>query len=489
MHVFHLAAECAPLAKVGGLGDVVGALPPALARLGVSPAVVMPLYGGTGGPTAQAAGPLACVFEGETSLGRNGYAFRVWRADASPVGVPVFLVDEPVHFGGPDVYVGADGEPLAPERWAVWQRAVLDWLATPDAPAVDLLHLHDHHAGLVPVLLRHDRALARIAHVPTLVTVHSADHHGLTPWRVWERLGVHVPEAETLLVEDDLNPLKAAVAWADAVTTVSPTYADELGTVPDVSRGLIETFRAARPKTTGIVNGIDAARWDPATDPHLPARFSADDLAGKRATKRAVCTALGLDPARPLLVHVGRLMPEKGVELLTEGVERILRGTDASVAVLGAGDPEHETAMRGLASMLEREGYGERLAVTIGFDEALAHRLYGAADVFLMPSRSEPCGLAQLYAMRYGAPPVVHAVGGLRDTVQPWDGWDGTGFRFEGFYAAAFVEAVRTALALYADAEAWAQLVANGMAADWSWSGPARAYAGLYATLVGTPVV
>ena len=490
MHVLHLAAECAPLAKVGGLGDVVGALPPALVAAGVEASVLMPLYGGAEGELARRAGPLVGVHEGETSFGAQHLPFRIWRADASPVGVPVYLLDEPVHFGGSGVYSDPSGENLPPERWAVFQRAALDWLAAPDAPAVDLLHLHDHHAGLVPVLLRHDRALSRIAGMPTLLTVHSADHHGIAPWSVWERLNVHVDEAETLLVEDDLNALKAGVVWADAVTTVSPTYADELATDPTVSRGLVETFRAARRKTTGILNGIDAAHWNPATDPHLPSTFSADERAGKAATKRAVCDELGLDADRPLIAYVGRLMPEKGVELLTEGTERVLHATEASVALLGAGDPEHETAVRGLALMLGREGYADRLSVTIGFDEALAHRLYGAADVFAMPSMSEPCGLAQLYAMRYGAPPVVHAVGGLRDTVEAWDGARGTGFRFDAFTTGAFVEALRAALAVHAEPEAWARLVACGMARDWSWRGPAQTYADLYGTLVGaqTPV-
>lgn len=489
MHVLHLAAECAPLAKVGGLGDVVSALPSALTEAGVSASILMPLYGGVDGAVATRAGALDLVHEAETSFGPQRLPFCVWRADESPLGVPVYLLDEPVHFGGPGIYAGAHGERLPPERWAVFQRAALDWLATPEAPSVDLLHLHDHHVGLVPVLLRHDRALRRIADTPTLLTVHSADHQGLAPWSVWERLNVHVDEAETLLVEDELNPLKAGVVWADAVTTVSPTYADELATDPSISRGLVETFRAARSKTTGVLNGIDAARWDPATDPHLPAPFSASDLAGKAETKRAVCAALGLDAARPLVAYIGRLTPEKGVELLTEGTERLLHATEASVAILGAGDPEHETTVRGLALMLEREGVGDRLSVTIGFDEALAHRLYGAADVFVMPSMVEPGGLAQRYAMRYGAPPVVHAVGGLRDTVAPWDGEAGTGFRFDAFTTGAFVEAVRAALAVHAEPDAWARLVANGMATDGSWHGPARTYADLYASLVGAVAV
>jgi len=488
MNVLHLAAECAPLAKVGGLGDVLGALPAATAAHGVSPSLLMPLYGGTGGEIASRAGGLERVAAGETRYGGAPVPYAVHRARAG--AVPTYLLESAV-FDPPGIYHGSGGTSLPEERFAVFQRAALDWLAGPDAPAVDVLHLHDHHTALVPALLAYDPEAIALRRMPTVLTVHSADHQGVAPWRVWEGLRVSVPNAEPLMVEDELNALKAGVTWATAVTTVSPGYAEELATDPAVSRGLIETFRAARPRLSGILNGIDTAVWNPATDPHLPATYSAADLAGKAATKAAVCAALGLDAARPLLAYVGRLMPEKGVELLTEGIERTVRQTEASVALLGAGDPEHETAVRGLAGMLAHDGFEGRFAPTIGFDEALAHRLYAAADVFVMPSQSEPCGLAQLYAMRYGTPPVVHAVGGLRDTVVEWDPGSspgqarGTGFRFDAFTAEAFFGAIRAALAAFEDADAWARLMQNGMAADWSWHGPAGAYAALYERVRG----
>ncbi len=477
MNVLHLAAECAPFAKVGGLADVLGALPAATAAHGIAPSVLLPLYGGTGGEVASRAGSLTRVAAGETRFAGAPVPYAFHRADAG--AVPTYLLETAL-FDAPGIYHGPHGEALPEERYAVFQRAALDWLASPEAPPVDVLHLHDHHTGLVPALLAYDPETVGLRGLPTVLTVHSADHQGVAPWRVWEGLGVIAPDAEPLLIEDELNPLKAGVTWATAVTTVSPGYADELATDPTVSRGLIETFRAARPRLTGILNGIDPALWNPATDAHLPATYSADDLAGKAVTKAAVCAELGLDAARPLLVYVGRLMPEKGVELLTEGIERAVRQTEASVALLGAGDPEHETAVRGLAGMLAHDGLEGRFAATVGFDEALAHRLYAAADVFVMPSQREPCGLAQLYAMRYGAPPVVHAVGGLRDTVVAWDGAAGTGFCFDAFTAAAFFEAIRAALAAFADADAWPRLMRHGMTADWSWTGPAAEYAALY---------
>ncbi len=487
MHALHLAAERAPLAKVGGLGDVVGALPAALSALGVQSSVLMPLYGGVDGAVAGRAGTIQRVGGGEVRYGSDAFPYAVYRADHG--GVPTYLLDEPVHFGAEGVYVGDDGLPFekADTRFLVFQLAALDWLlggAAAGAPAVDLLHLHDHHAGLVPVLLRHGRAYEPLADTPTLFTVHSADHQGKAPWAVWERVGVYVPEPEGLLVGEDLNAMKAALRWSDAVTTVSPTYAEELTTDDAMADGLADEFRLARPKLTGVLNGIDETVWSPSLDAHLPATYAASDLGGKAATKRAVCADLGLDPSRPLVAFVGRLMPEKGAEILAEGVERVLRTTDAAVAVLGTGDPEHEAEMRGLAARMEQEGRGDRLSVTLAFDNALAHRLYAAADLFLMPSRSEPCGLGQLYAMAYGTPPVVHAVGGLRDTVAPWDGAEGTGFAFDAFTPAALAEAVEQALGVHADREAYARLQQNAMRQDWSWARSAATYADLYRQLV-----
>lgn len=482
--VVHLAAECAPLAKVGGLGDVLGALPGALAAEGLRPAVVMPLYGGEGGTVAARAGALEEVFAGEMpALGRR-LAYRVLRGRLG--AAVLYLLDEPVHFGREGVYFDAEtNTPFENDetRFLAFQMLALDWLARGEAagaPRPDVLHAHDHHTGLVPVLTRHHAEFAALAHVPVVFTVHSADHQGVYRHAVWERLGLWLPDPATVLVEEELNMMKAALYHADAVTTVSPSYAEQLRTDDAVAHGLAEDFRAAAPRTLGILNGVDPSVWNPATDPHLAAPFSADDLAGKAVCKRALCETLGLDPARPLLAFVGRLMPEKGVEILFEAAEHLVRRTEASLALLGTGYPEHEARLRGLAALLRADGYAGRLAARIAFDEALAHRFYAGADVFLMPSRHEPCGLGQLYAMAYGTPPVVHATGGLRDTVRPWDGTHGTGFAFDTFTAEAFARAAKQALEVFADAEAWRRIQRAGMTADWSWAPAARAYAALY---------
>ena len=478
--VLHVAAECAPFAKVGGLGDVVGALPAALGAEGVEASVVMPLYGGPDGAVAARAAPLALVSAGTAHLGETPLPYRVWRSET--LGVPVFFVDEPVHFGDAGVYFRAsDGLPFdhSAARFVAFQLAVLDWLGSGAAPAVDVLHLHDNHAALVPALLGH--ADAAVRDLPTVFTVHSADHQGEMPRDLWDRLGLGLPGVEAFLTDRGrVNAMALAVALADVVTTVSPGYARELASDAAVAHGLASAFCAAGPRLVGVLNGIDTDVWNPATDAHLPHTYTAADFSGKKATKAAVCAELNLNAARPLVAFVGRLMPEKGIEVLLPGVDTLVRTTAANVALLGTGDPEHEAEVRGLAGMLARDGLPNRLAVAVAFDERAAHRFYAAADVFAMPSRTEPCGLGQMYAMAYGTPPVVHAVGGLRDTVQAWDGAAGTGFRFDAFTPEAFVAAVRAALAVHADAPAWRRLVANAMAADFSWAASAQAYAALY---------
>ena len=483
MPVLHVSAECAPFAKVGGLADVVGALPRALAPE-VPTAVVMPFYGGPGGRLAEKAGALESVHTGVVFYEGEWFPFEVFRSGAMSGGgveVPLYLVHEPEHFGDDGVYFRASDNTWFARgevRYLVFQLMVLDWLRsehTPlDGPGLDVLHLHDHHTGLIPTLLEADPANAALRDLPTVFTVHSADHHGEIPWARWQSVGVAVRNWESLDHLGVVNSLKAGVERADRVTTVSPTYAEELRASPEPSHGLDYAFRLAEGRMSGIVNGIDAAVWDPATDPTLPAHFSAGDPGGKAEVKRAVCAELGLEAGRPLLTFVGRLTPEKGATVLAPGLEAVLRETDAAVAVLGSGYAEHEGALRAVEAGAP-EG---RFSLTLAFDEALAHRLYGAGDFFLMPSKQEPCGLGQLYAMRYGAIPVVHAVGGLRDTVAPWDGETGTGLRFEAFTPEAFAAAVREGLGL--DAAAVEALRRNGMRADHSWGASAGAYRALY---------
>ena len=492
MHALHIAAECAPFAKVGGMADVVGALPGALAAHGVRSSVLMPFYGGPEGALAQKAGALASVHTGVVFHDGEWFPFEVFRSDAiadgdaaTGEGVALYLLHEPEHFGDDGVYFRASDNTWFARgdvRFLIFQLAALDWLRSAHTPLTDdtVLHLHDHHTGLVPVLLRYDAANAAISGTPTIFTVHSADHHGEFDWDTWNRVFVDVPDWRALDHLGRVNSLKAGVGHADAVTTVSPSYADELLAGPEPSHGLDYAFERAADRLSGILNGVDYGIWHPSVDPLLPATYSADDPAGKAVVKRQICDELGLDAERPLLVFIGRLTPEKGGAILAPGVEQILRASDANVALLGTGYDEFEDAVRQLAARLDADGLGDRLGVRLAFDNAFAHRLYAAGDALLMPSLSEPCGLNQMYAMAYGTPPIVHAVGGLRDTVAEWDGDAGTGFRFDAFTPDAFADAAQRALAVYATPAAWRRLVQNAFAADFSWDRSAQQFVHLY---------
>jgi len=484
MHALHIAAECAPFAKVGGMADVVGALPSALAEHGIRSSVLMPFYGGPKGTLATRAGETKSVHSGVVFHNGEWFPIEVFHSSAID-GVDLYLLHEPEHFGDDGVYFrDSDGAwfERGDVRFLIFQLAVLDWLRSENTPITPetVLHLHDHHTGFIPVLLRYDDANEAIASSPTVFTVHSADHHGEFDWATWDRVFVDLPDWRALDHEGRVNSLKAGVGHADAVTTVSPSYADELLAGPDPSHGLDYAFELAKDRLTGILNGVDYGVWHPAVDPLIPATYSADDLSGKAETKRDLCAELGLDPERPLLVFIGRLTPEKGGAILAPGVDQILHQSEASVALLGTGYAEFENAVRDLDRQLDTDGLVGRLGVRLAFDNGLAHRMYAAGDALLMPSLSEPCGLNQMYAMAYGTPPVVHAVGGLRDTVTEWDGAAGTGFRFDAFTPEAFADAALRALAVFASSSEWHQLVQSAMSADFSWGQSAQQFAHIY---------
>ena len=370
------------------------------------------------------------------------------------------------------------------ERFAYLCRAGLEVPAAfGHQPAV--LHLNDWQTALAAWLLRHEHAAdPALARTRTVFTIHNLAYQGSyakellpalgLPWELFRPDGVEF--------HDRLNLMKAGLAFADAITTVSPTYAREI-TTPEGGEGLDGILRARAGALTGILNGIDTAEWNPATDPHLRAHFDAHRLAGKAACKRALQEELGL-PARPdvpLVALVGRLVDQKGIDLLLAALPELLR-RELQVAVLGSGRLDWEEALRESA-----RHHAHRLAVRIGFDEGLAHRIEAGADLFLMPSRFEPCGLNQLYSLRYGTVPVVRRVGGLADTVEDFDGWrTGTGFVFKDYDQRALVTAVRRALDLYRDRRAWHAMMRRGMALDHSWARSAGRYRELYRGLVGS---
>lgn len=458
MRIAVAAAEVAPYAKVGGLADVAGSLPQALAARGHEVTVYLPRHRSidlaAAGASGEARGRPVPFAGAEVGVG-----YRESRRE----GVRVVFVEHDEILGRHEVY-GAPDDAL---RYAFFCAAVAADLA--DRPP-DVVHAHDWHAGLLVPLV------AAAGQSATVFTIHNLAYQGRTDAVILDRIGLpRSPVAVEAVGE--CNPMARAIAAADMVSTVSERYAAEIRT-PELGEGLDGLLRQRGSRVRGIVNGIDTAIFDPETDPHLAAPYSAADQAGKAACKSALQRELALadDPAACLLGVVGRLVEQKGIDLLTAVAPDLLEG-GAQLVVLGAGDPDYEERWRRLA-----DRYPHRLSLTLGFDAVRAQRIYAGADLFLMPSRFEPCGLGQLIALRYGTLPVVRAVGGLADTVQDLDADPrrGNGFTFASYDRAAFSDAVARALRTFARSDGWASLRGRAMREDHSWSVSAARYVELY---------
>jgi len=478
LRVLFVTSECAPWIKTGGLADVSAALPPALEACGIDVRVLMPLYGAVRPHLAHAAV--------RARLPANGPRPAADLIEAPlPSGTPAWLLEAPELYerdGGP--YVDATGRdwPDNARRFAALARTAadiaqgidgLDWVP-------DVIHAHDWQAGLAPAYVRFDGT-----RVPTVMTIHNLAFQGMFPADTLRQVGLP-PESWSIDGVEyfgHLSFMKAGLFYADAITTVSPTYAEEIQREP-LGMGLQGLLAGRRDVLTGILNGIDTTVWDPARDAALPRAFDATHPQGKATSKRALQARAGLpqEPDVPLLAMVSRLTEQKGVDLVL-GVAEQLRQTPLQLVVLGSGDRLFEQALLQLA-----EAQPLRVSVRIGFDEAYAHLIEGGADAFLMPSRFEPCGMNQMYSQRYGTIPVVHATGGLRDSVvdcapETLADKSASGFVFDTPTVPAFTDAVRRALTAYADRRLWRTLQKNGMARDFSWGASARKYLEIFAAL------
>ncbi len=490
MKILFAASEAYPLVKTGGLGDVIHSLPRALGQLGAEVRVVLPAYRAVLEKidSIRIAGWMAVP-----GAGRD-HQVRILDAGGGHLDVPLWLVDVPELFDRPgNPYLRPDGHdwPDNAERFTLFSRAVarLAESGEPMGWRPDLVHCHDWQTGMVPAFLSLDSQAPR-----TLFTIHNLSYAGLFSHQEFQRLAL--PEAwwspDAIEFFGNFSMLKAGIVFCDWITTVSPTYAREIQT-PAFGYGFEGVLRAMRHKLTGILNGIDTEVWDPATDPHLAARYSLRHryLAGKRENKRELLRQLGAphDPEAlktPLLGFIGRLVEQKGVDLLLQALPRLLEEREVRLALLGSGEARFENALRELAAT-----HPDRLLLTIGYSEPLAHRIEAGCDLFLMPSRFEPCGLNQLYSLRYGTPPVVHAVGGLADTVvdatpENLEAGRATGFLFHQPSAEALLEAVGRALRLHGDEHRWRRLVRTAMEQDFSWRHSARDYLDLYERLRAT---
>ncbi len=484
MKILMISSEVAPFAKTGGLGDVVGALSKELAAAGHDVRVVCPLYG------LLKPGPAWTAFPGVVSVhlgyGREDFC-RIWRAPLPGSKAEVDFVEFNRYFGRPGIY-GENGGGYAdnPERFVFLTRAALEWcLASQWIP--DIVHAHDWPAALAPVYLNTIDRPGPLGKAASLFTIHNLEHQGYSPKGILDFAGLPgwLFTPDNLESFGQVNFMKGGLYHATKITTVSRHYAQEIQG-PAGGCGLHDLLRFRAADLIGVTNGIDTTEWNPATDPHLPARFSTIDLSGKVACKTALQQRFGLQqhPATPLFAAIARLYSQKGLDLLAAILPDLMKEMDAQFVILGAGDPGLAEAFRGLA-----RHYAGRVSAYIGFDESLAHLIEAGADFFIMPSRFEPCGLNQMYSQAYGTVPIVRATGGLVDTVEPYQEGRGlgTGFLFQEPSARALQQAIERAYETYTDRPADVlALRLNGMKRDFSWSVSVRQYVKIYEWALAT---
>ena len=469
------------MAKTGGLGDVCGSLPKALVKLGHDVTLFMPYYRQArhwfekNGISVHQLMPTVQI------------AWANWAAEATflrttlpGTGIPLVLVANDFFFEREQIYQGVDGVDDFLLRYTFFSRAVIRGCELLDIKP-DILHCHDWHTALLPAYLDSGlRTEPHFTNTRSVYTIHNLNYQGNASADSFALTGLHSRYWSPAGVEHfgNLNPMKAGILFADQVTTVSPTYAHEIRTTA-LGAGLDGVLRAVAPKLTGILNGIDMEEWDPATDPLLPHHFDADTVRDKQKVKRALLKEAGLKYSSkvPVIAAISRLVDQKGFQLLIPVLVQMLHA-GAQVLILGSGDPALEGALAAIA-----EQHRERCRVWIGFDNALAHRLYAGADMLLMPSIYEPCGLNQMYALRYGTVPIVRLTGGLADTVIPFDGTNlerANGFGFAMPHPIELYLATWVGMLNFRDAEVWRTLQQNGMSCDFSWDRSALEYDRVY---------
>lgn len=477
LKILFVSPEVEPFVKVGGLADMVGALPKELAKLGHDVRIVCPAYGSVKrvGEWRALAAPLG------VDVGPVTQWARTWETSVPDTAVPVYFLENHDHFARPEVYTGPWGAcDDNDRRFAFLCRGALalcqqlDWMP-------DVIHGHDWTTGLLPVMLNTTLRATPLGRAATVFTIHNLEHQGYAPARVvdYARLPWGEFRRDGLEAGGMVNLLKAGLCQATKLSTVSPTYAQEIVT-PVGGFGLDGVLRFRAGDLVGIVNGIDDESWDPAHDPALPARYSAGDLRGKARCKVALQRHFHLEenPAVPLFGVVSRLASQKGLDLLAEALPSVMERMEIQLVLLGSGDRRLENTFQWAA-----QAYRGRCGTQIGFDGKLARLIQAGSDFFVMPSRSEPCGLTQMYAMRYGTLPIVRATGGLVDTVQNFEEGQprGTGFVFHAAAAGALADTLGWACATYYDRpQEFAGLQQRAMAQDFSWRKSAAQYVDLY---------
>jgi starch synthase len=485
LRIAFVTSELAPFAKTGGLADVSAALPLELHRLGHDVRLFLPLYP----QVRDSARDLRMeehLREIPMALGPAHYRYSVATAPLPGSDLRVILVDCPELFGRPSIYTNDADEPL---RFLLLQRAAIE-ICQRMGFGPDVFHVNDWQSALVPLLLRTRYRWDRLfANTRTLFTIHNLGYQGTFSSDLQAHLDLG--EGHGLLHQDDLregriNSMKHAILYADQLSTVSPTYAEEIQT-ESFGFGLHDMLRARRADLVGILNGVDYSEWSPEKDKFLPQKYSARSLYRKEKNKVALHEHLGLeyDHEAPVAGIVSRLSYQKGFDLLFETLPPLVMQADLRVAVLGSGETQYEEFFAGL-----QRRFPGRVCFWRGFNEELAHLIEAGSDMFLMPSRYEPCGLNQMYSLRYGTAPVVRKTGGLADTVQPWNRatGEGNGFVFDHFTGDGLMWAMTRAIECWRDRKSWQVLMKNGMQLDYSWQRQAREYVDLYTRLAGREV-
>jgi starch synthase len=478
MHIVFAASECAPWAKTGGLGDVVSALPRTLVKLGHKVSVFIPYY-----RQVAKAVPNAPVVLASLTIPYPSYNRFARILDGGVVnGVQMYFVDSPELFDRESFYATPSGDyPDNAERFGLLSRAVIEASKVLGVP--DVFHVHDWQTAMLAVLLRSTYYFDPVLrHVPAVLTIHNAGYQGWFPPQTMETLLLpwDMFTFDKLEQNDKVNFLKGGIVYSDALTTVSRTYAEEIQT-PELGGGLEGALRQRSGDLFGILNGVDYEEWDPAIDPHIAAHYTADDLTGKKECRRDLLHAFGLKNVGEETAVIGvasRFATQKGFDLIVEILDRLVQ-EDMVLVVLGDGEEYYERLMVEMATR-----YSSKVRVQVKYDKVMGHKVEAGSDMFLMPSRYEPCGLNQIYSLKYGTVPVVRATGGLEDTIDEGPDGEGNGFKFKDYSGDALMGALQRALKVFGDKEVWTRMMQRGMAQDFSWDKPAQEYVRIYERVI-----
>ena len=470
MEIIHVSAECYPMAKAGGLADVVGALPKYQQSLGHVTKVVMPMHR----TKFLYDNEWVVEYKGNFGMGAARYDFTIIREKTNKLGFDLFCVDINGLLDRENIYNYGDDT----ERFVAFQIAVVEWMNQWEHQP-DVVHVHDHHTALVPFMMQHCFAYRQLAAVKTVLTIHNAQYQG---WMGWDKVS-YLPAWDTwrwglLDWDKTINPLACGIRCADKVTTVSPGYMEE---IKYNANGLEFLFNLEGQKCSGIINGIDYAVWDPAIDTYILDNFSTKDVnKGKELNKKKLCDDFGFDISLPLFVFIGRLVGEKAADILPEAIHQAFyhMKEQFSFLILGSGEPDIEIALQEM-----QQQYSGYYNSQISYNEKLSHQMYAGADFLLMPSRVEPCGLNQLYAMRYGTVPVVRRTGGLGDTVKDFGEEGGYGVCFNQATVGDILHGMSRAISLFADEAALHKVRLRMMAVETSWEKSALDYINLYLSI------